>query len=142
MSHVISEDARAEPNLVPLLDLVFQLIMFFMITVNFVSAQLNEEIKLPIAQSARAMDKAEVEVLVLNMDAGGKLARARQAQPVELADHRVPGDAELARDLAARHPGVEAALHRIDTVGVPALPWCRHGRWPSHREAPRSAAWC
>src|SRR5438445_1621028 len=82
MSHVISDDARAEPNLVPLLDLVFQLIMFFMICVNFVSAQLNEEIKLPISQSARAMDKAEVEVLVLNMDANGALQVVGQPQPL------------------------------------------------------------
>src|ERR1700730_10826973 len=73
MSLTVGDDIKAEPNLIPLLDLVFQLIMFFMITVNFVSAQLNEEIKLPIAQSARAMDKAEVEVLVLNMDSGGKV---------------------------------------------------------------------
>src|SRR5438270_3825831 len=80
--HVASAEVKAEPNLVPLLDLVFQLIMFFMITVNFVSAQLNEEIKLPIAQSARAMDKAEVEVLVLNMDAGGKLQIVGQPEPL------------------------------------------------------------
>ncbi len=30
---------EAEPNLIPLLDLVFQLIMFFMITVNFVRVE-------------------------------------------------------------------------------------------------------
>ncbi len=35
---------KADPNLVPLLDLVFQLIMFFMICVNFVSEQVNSDI--------------------------------------------------------------------------------------------------
>ncbi|HMC89883.1 MAG TPA: biopolymer transporter ExbD [Gemmataceae bacterium] len=73
MSHALGDELKAEPNLVPLLDLVFQLIMFFMITMNFVSAQLSEDIKLPIAQSARAMDKAEAEVLILNLEASGKL---------------------------------------------------------------------
>jgi len=73
VSHALGDEAKAEPNLVPLLDLVFQLIMFFMITMNFVSAQLSEDIKLPIAQSARAMDKAEAEVLILNLEATGKL---------------------------------------------------------------------
>lgn len=64
---------KAEPNLVPLLDLVFQLIMFFMICVNFVSAQVNEDIKLPTSQSARPMDKGEVDVLFLNLDAAGNV---------------------------------------------------------------------
>ncbi|HEV3119612.1 MAG TPA: biopolymer transporter ExbD [Gemmataceae bacterium] len=83
MSHTLADDIKAEPNLIPLLDLVFQLIMFFMICVNFVSAQVNEEIKLPIAQSARAMDKAEFEVLVLNMEASGKLLVVGQPEPLD-----------------------------------------------------------
>jgi biopolymer transport protein ExbD len=82
MSHALGEETKAEPNLVPLLDLVFQLIMFFMITMNFVSAQLSEDIKLPIAQSARAMDRAEAEVLVLNMEATGKLQVVGQPKPL------------------------------------------------------------
>src|SRR6266403_3123687 len=82
MSHTVGDDIKAEPNLIPLLDLVFQLIMFFMICVNFVSAQVNEEIKLPISQSARAMDKAEVEVLVLNMEATGKILVVGQPRPL------------------------------------------------------------
>jgi len=83
MSHGPSTDAiKAEPNLVPLLDLVFQLIMFFMICVNFVSEQVNEDIKLPVAQSARAMDKGEIDVLFLNMDPTGKLIAPGQPKPL------------------------------------------------------------
>src|SRR5437870_1729862 len=77
-----TNEIKADPNLIPLLDLVFQLIMFFMICVNFVSAQLNEEIKLPISQSARAMDKSEVEVLVLNMDPAGKIFVIGREKPL------------------------------------------------------------
>src|SRR5438874_1788019 len=69
----LTSEIKAEPNLVPLLDLVFQLIMFFMVCVNFVSQQVNEDIKLPVAQSARPMDKTEVDVLFLNVDQSGKL---------------------------------------------------------------------
>ena len=82
MRHGVGEEIKADPNLIPLLDLVFQLIMFFMICVNFVSAQLNEEIKLPISQSARAMDKSEVEVLVLNMDPAGKIFVIGREKPL------------------------------------------------------------
>jgi biopolymer transport protein ExbD len=63
-----------EPNLIPLLDLVFQLIMFFMITVNFVRAeQLNEEVALPLAQAAVPLDKSAHNYVFLNMNKGGKL---------------------------------------------------------------------
>jgi biopolymer transport protein ExbD len=83
VSHGPTTDAiNAEPNLVPLLDLVFQLIMFFMICVNFVSEQVTEDVKLPVSQSARAMDKGEVDVLFLNMDAAGKLLVPGQSAPL------------------------------------------------------------
>jgi biopolymer transport protein ExbD len=75
-------EIKAEPNLVPLLDLVFQLIMFFMVCVNFVSQQVNEDIKLPVAQSARPMDKAEIDVLFLNMDQHGRLMVPGRDQPL------------------------------------------------------------
>ena len=83
MSHATTSDAlKAEPNLVPLLDLVFQLIMFFMICVNFVSEQVNKDVQLPVSQSARAMDKGEVDVLFLNMDRDGNLLISGQPRPL------------------------------------------------------------
>jgi biopolymer transport protein ExbD len=63
-----------EPNLIPLLDLVLQLIMFFLITVNFVRVeQLNEEVLLPVAQAAQPMDRAAHNWVFLNMNKDGKL---------------------------------------------------------------------
>jgi len=44
--------------------------------------QVNELIMLPVSQSARAMDKGEVEVLVLNMDAEGKVHVVGQQKPL------------------------------------------------------------
>jgi biopolymer transport protein ExbD len=89
MSHVATDEIKAEPNLIPLLDLIFQLIMFFMICVNFVSEQVNETIMLPIAQSARAMDKGEVEVLVLNMKGNGDIMVVGQEQPLTTEGQRI-----------------------------------------------------
>lgn len=66
--------ASAVPNLTPLLDVVLQLLMFFMMCVNFVSEQVNQSITLPPAQTARPMDKADAAyVLFLNMNKGGEL---------------------------------------------------------------------
>jgi biopolymer transport protein ExbD len=73
MSHATISEIKAEPNLVPLLDLVFQLIMFFIISVNFVGNQADKKIKLPDAQSARPMDKKEADVLILNLRDNGKV---------------------------------------------------------------------
>ncbi len=64
---------KAEPNLTPLLDVVLQLLMFFLMCVNFVTRQVNENIQLPVMQSARPMDKRGTDVLYLNLNAGGQL---------------------------------------------------------------------
>jgi biopolymer transport protein ExbD len=67
MSQTIGgEENLAEPNLTPLLDVVLQLLMFFMMCVNFVSEQVNEDIKLPISDSAKPVDKAGTDILYVN----------------------------------------------------------------------------
>jgi|SRR4051794_8925496 len=56
MSHGGSEDLQApEPNLTPLLDLVLQILMFFMVTVNFATEQTQEDVALPESQTARPL---------------------------------------------------------------------------------------
>jgi biopolymer transport protein ExbD len=56
-----------EPNLTPLLDVVLQLLMFFMMCVNFVNEQVTSEIKLPRSQAVKPMDKADTDVLFINV---------------------------------------------------------------------------
>ena len=58
-------DEIAEPDLTPLLDLVLQLLMFFIINVNFVSEQVSADIKLPSSESARPIDKADPGAIFL-----------------------------------------------------------------------------
>lgn len=77
-----SSGSMAEPNMTPLLDVVLQLLMFFMICVNFVTEQVNQDIKLPVAQSARPMEKSEVDVLFLNMDPQGRLVISGKDRPL------------------------------------------------------------
>ena len=61
-------------NLTPLLDLVLQLIMFFMITVNFVRVdQFDDAISLPLASKAVPLDNSAEDWIFLNMDHEGKL---------------------------------------------------------------------
>lgn len=74
MSASMFTNASAEPNLTPILDMVFQLITFFMLVVNFQEASVDASLMLPVLGSARPLDtQGHEEVLVLNIDAGGQL---------------------------------------------------------------------
>lgn len=69
MSHGPAD--KCEPNLVPLLDMVLQLVMFFMVCANFVMEQVNETIKLPKAVAARPLDPNAVNIIFLNVNQEG-----------------------------------------------------------------------
>ena len=74
-----AEASEGEPNLTPLLDVVLQLIMFFMITVNFVRTEhLPPEIVLPVAQTAVPLDNTAEDYEYLNIDKDGKLVGGRE----------------------------------------------------------------
>jgi biopolymer transport protein ExbD len=76
--------SSAVPNLTPLLDVVLQLLMFFMMCVNFVSEQTSKNINLPPSQTARPMDKSEASaVLFLNMNKAGALEVPGMDTPLE-----------------------------------------------------------
>ena len=76
MSGSISSDT-AEPNLTPILDMVFQLITFFMLVTNFKSAEMDLSLKLPVVGSAApAPSGPEEQLLVLNIDPKGVVRQA------------------------------------------------------------------
>jgi biopolymer transport protein ExbD len=57
----------AEPNLTPLLDLVLQLLMFFMVCVNFVAEQVTPDVRLTFSESAQPLEKSDTARLFLNI---------------------------------------------------------------------------
>jgi biopolymer transport protein ExbD len=64
---------NAEPNLTPILDMVFQLITFFMLVINFKAASLDMSVQLPVIGSALPTEAGDRDVLVLNVMPNGKL---------------------------------------------------------------------
>ena len=66
-------DKIPEPNLTAMLDLVLQMVMFFMIVANFVTEQLNANIQLPVATTTLPIDREEKAILMLNIDKTGRL---------------------------------------------------------------------
>jgi biopolymer transport protein ExbD len=74
----------AEPNLTPILDLVFQLITFFMLVINFKGASLDMSLKLPVLGSARPLHwTGKLEPLLLNINAEGKVHAYGQSVDIE-----------------------------------------------------------
>jgi len=71
MSHGSTD--KCEPNMTPLLDLVLQLVMFFMISANFVMEQTSIEVRLPEAVSAKALDANADTVIFLNINGKGQV---------------------------------------------------------------------
>ncbi len=65
---------EAESDLTPMLDMVFQLITFFMLVSNFKAASLELSLKLPVVGSARPVDtQGEESLLILNVNKAGEL---------------------------------------------------------------------
>jgi biopolymer transport protein ExbD len=73
MSGSVAGGSTVEPNLTPILDMVFQLITFFMLVVNFKSAELDLTLKLPVLGSAKPLpDGNKLNLIVLNVQIVGK----------------------------------------------------------------------
>jgi biopolymer transport protein ExbD len=88
MAGSFTEELKAEPNLTPLLDVVFQLITFFMLVINFSQDTFDARIKLPVAPSARPVDASQAaeDRLVLNVNPNGTLLlNGREFTPDEAA---------------------------------------------------------
>ena len=67
------EGVSAEPNLTPLLDLVLQLVMFFMLVTNFVSEEISDKIRLPVASQAKPLTIKDTNFTYLNVDKSGHI---------------------------------------------------------------------
>ena len=78
-----SSSESGEPNLTPMLDMVFQLVTFFMLVINFQAAAVDMSLKLPVVGSARPVDKAAEELLVLNVTTKGDLIVYGQSRDAE-----------------------------------------------------------
>jgi biopolymer transport protein ExbD len=111
MAGRLSQDIKAEPNLTPVLDVVFQLITFFILLINFRSAEIDFNLKLPVVGSARPVDTGgHVGILVLNIDKDGNVRTTgpvpdvnaylrTEAQATMFGNHISQADLEAGKEL-------------------------------------------
>lgn len=97
MSGSISGEIRAEPNLTPLLDVVFQLITFFMLVFKISGDNYDQRVHLPVAGSARPVEgnTADEDKIVLNIDSDGRLLWGGEILDVERAVREIGTQAKL-----------------------------------------------
>jgi biopolymer transport protein ExbD len=109
MSASTSAD-KAEPNLTPLLDVVFQLITFFMLVINFSNENYDARVRLPVAGSARPVEEGEKAAaedrLVLNVDRQGHLLMTGRMLTSTQALQEIKHQADLVK-LNLRAAGVK-----------------------------------
>src|SRR3954467_15956408 len=66
MAHGGGGEESAEGDLTPLLDMVLQMLMFFIVNVNLATEQTNPDVKLPLSASATPVSKPIAGDVYLN----------------------------------------------------------------------------
>jgi biopolymer transport protein ExbD len=100
MAGAVKSEVKSEPNLTPLLDVVFQLITFFMLVINFSSDNYDQRVRLPIADTARPVEDAgriAEDRLVLNIDKNGHLLMNGEEQSLHEATQTIKHQADLVK---------------------------------------------
>lgn len=97
MARPVLHDVKYQPDLTPLLDVVFQLITFFIMVSNFSQEVYDQRVRLPVAGSARPILDADEDKLVLNIDPEGRLLFNNQTLSTDRAIKEIRFQADLAR---------------------------------------------
>lgn len=66
-----NDSLKAEADLTPMIDMVFQLLAFFMVLINFSQSDQNDRIKLPDSQLAKPVEEKLDFPIVLNLTLEG-----------------------------------------------------------------------
>jgi biopolymer transport protein ExbD len=116
-----SSTSDMEVNLTPLLDLVLQLIMFFLACVNFAADQASGSVQLPVSISAQEIQpKTEEDYILINIELVRKDRLAANGEPVKDAQGNPVRDAVEPRTFKFKiHGGEEITfLDRPDQKSV------------------------
>jgi biopolymer transport protein ExbD len=70
-------------DMTPMIDVTFQLITFFMFTINFTEAEQDQRIQLPASQVAKPVENSDIEPLTLQLMDDGRVIY--NGEPVALA---------------------------------------------------------
>jgi biopolymer transport protein ExbD len=121
------EDRSEGPNMTPMIDVVFLLIIFFLVSSNLAQRETRLELDLPRAPSGAPSTPKDSEGLVVNITAQGEtLLGAIRVSPAELverlrdeaAQRGAPPRVRLRGDRNAPYAVIEPALAACAEAGV------------------------
>lgn len=100
-------------DMTPMIDVTFQLITFFMFTLNFTEAEQDQRIQLPTSQVAKPVENSDIEPLTLQLMNDGRVIY--NGEPVALAALGDYLENEKAVMLAAgKEPSAATVVVRAD----------------------------
>jgi len=102
-------EVRYKPDMTPLLDVVFQLMTFFIMVSNFSQEVYDQRIRLPVAGSASPISDPIEDKIVLNVDPEGRLLFNNRLFTGQEAIDQIELQADLAR-LNAEAVGQEISV--------------------------------
>ena len=98
MSGSARKGLKAEPNLTPMLDMVFQLVTFFMLVINFKANQIDTQMDLPVVGTARPVDtKGQVSLLMININNKGKYTVFNREFTDQMMEGYIQNQAQIQR---------------------------------------------
>jgi biopolymer transport protein ExbD len=113
--------SEMEINLTPLLDLILQLIMFFLACANFAADQASSNVQLPLSTSAQEIQpKTEDEFIVINIELVRQDRRAPSGERI-LIDGKPVRDPIEPRTIRFRIVGGEDIVFNADNPEQKAL---------------------
>ena len=114
MAGRMSQEVRADPNLTPMLDMVFQLITFFMLVMTFKSAEIDFNLRLPVVGSARPVsNEGRTGLLVLNVDSNGNLRTTQTIRDIDAFLARLKPQRDAANDARREAQNAEMSLNMV-----------------------------
>ncbi|MFN7628556.1 MAG: ExbD/TolR family protein [Pirellula sp.] len=114
------ETKVAEGDMTAMIDMVFQLIIFFMVLINFSQEDQNEKIKLPASELAKPAEAPLEHPVVLNLDFSGSVYMGADVATVASLRPllQVEADALKAKGLGAKDANVIIRAHQRTAGGL------------------------
>jgi biopolymer transport protein ExbD len=114
-------------NMTPMIDVVFQMIIFFVCTIDMDKKQFDERIRLAMAPHGKAVEKKDPRTVIVDVNRRGSISisRARMSPAVlEQVMRRTVGrygqsvPVVIRGDMQTRHEDIRTVMDRCSRAGI------------------------
>ncbi|MCS6771696.1 MAG: biopolymer transporter ExbD [Kiritimatiellae bacterium] len=114
-------------NMTPMIDVVFQLIIFFVVTTDMQQKAIDESIRLAMAPHAKPVETRDPREIVIEVDKNGRISIARVYMSADylytvirkvVADHGQTVPVIIRADGETRHDAIRAAMDAVTRAGL------------------------